>query len=70
MPFLSPTRISCSQFGHGGVHWTDDLQEEIYWSVLGVLVIALYLRSKDWVEEFSSADVFKVLEIKISAGLG
>lgn len=37
---------------------------------LGVLVIALYLRSKDWVEEFSSADVFKVLEIKVSAGLG
>lgn len=52
------------------MHWTDDLQEEIYWSVLGVLVIALYLRSKDWVEEFSSADVFKVLEIKVSAGLG
>lgn len=31
-------------------------------------MIALYLRSKDWVEKFSSADMFKIFEVRGSQG--
>lgn len=33
--YLAPIVLFLVQFGHGGVHWTGDLQEEIYWCVTG-----------------------------------
>lgn len=33
--YLAPVVLLLVQFGCGDVHWTDDLQEEIYWSVTG-----------------------------------
>lgn len=31
--YLVPIVLLVVQFGHGGLHWTDDLQEKIYWCV-------------------------------------
>lgn len=51
------------QVEHGGVYWTDDLQEEIYWSVTEGT------GDSSVPEKFCSADIFKILEIKQSADL-